>query len=93
MMNWNLSNTLSIIGITASIENIFIVVYICKKQSTQKQREMIANDVEVLIKKIEYFGKDILDSCNKYIINIFLLVKYDLEIIKGIDKNQNMKII
>lgn len=96
MMNWDLSNILSTIGIVASIVNTFVVIYIYTKWTTQKQREVIANDAGILIKEIESLGNDILDSCDKDSIDDFFIrqiskrkesINDSLGMIKAIDKN------
>lgn len=68
-MNWDLSNTLSVIGIIASVANILVVIYIYKKWTTQKQREVIANDAGILIQEISSLGDDIIDNLDRKSIN------------------------
>jgi len=95
-MSWDLSNILSFIGIIASIANICVVIYIYKKWTFQKQREVIANDAGILIKEIESLGNDILDSCDKDSIDDLFIRQIDkqkksindsLGMIRAIDKN------
>lgn len=95
-MNWDLSNTLSVIGIIASVANILVVIYIYTKWTTQKQREVIANDAGILIQEIASLGEDILDNFNrKSIDNSFInqvskrkkSMRDSLGMIKTIDQN------
>lgn len=95
-MNWNLSNILSVIGIIASITNLLVVIYIYKKWTTQKQREVIANDAGILIKEIESLGNDVIDNCDKNAIDASFIrqiykqkesINDSLRMIKTIDKN------
>lgn len=95
-MNWDLSNALSIIGIIISAMNIFVVVYIYTKWTTQKQREVIANDAAILIQEIASLGNDIIDNLDRDSINASFInqiykrkksINDSLGMIKTIDKN------
>lgn len=68
-MNWDLSNTLSVIGIIASVANILVVIYIYTKWTTQKQKEVIAHDAGILIKEMASFRNNIIDNHFKNLIN------------------------
>ena len=68
-MNWDLSNTLSVIGIITSVANILVVIFIYTKWTTQKQKEVIAHDAGILIKEMESFRNDIIDNHHKNLIN------------------------
>lgn len=95
-MNWDLSNTLSVIGIIASVANILVVMYIYTKWTTQKQREVIANDAGILIQEISSLGEDVIENLSgKSIDNSFInqiskqkkSIHDSLEMIKTIDEN------
>lgn len=63
--NWDLGNILSLIGIIASVANILVVIYIYTKWTTQKQREVIANDAGILIKEITSLGEDVISNLSR----------------------------
>ncbi len=59
-MCWDLSNTLSTIGILASAASIYVACYIYNGWTKQKQKELAANCAEILIEKIETLRQGII---------------------------------
>lgn len=64
-MGWDLGNILSAIGILASVINTLVVIYIYTKWTTQKRKEVVANDASILLKEIDSFRQDILKAHKK----------------------------
>lgn len=69
MTSWDMSNTLSAFGIAVSLLNMFVVIFIYLKWTAQKQKEVIAHDAGILIKEMESFRNDIINSYFKNLIN------------------------
>lgn len=95
-MDWDLSNVLSAVGITASIINILVVMYIYNKWTAQKQREVIANDAGMLMEEIKSLEQEIYKAHNGSLVDAnfiaYLGQKRDsiedgLKMIHDIDKN------
>ena len=64
-MCWDLSNTLSAMGIFVSIVSIGIALHIYNGWTKQKQKELAANCAEILIEKIETLRQGIVEADRK----------------------------
>lgn len=96
IMGWDLSNILSAIGILASAINTIIVIYIYTKWTTQKQKEVIANDANILLEEIDSLRKKIVNAHKENTVDTSFIsyieqkkysIGHSLRIIKNVDKN------
>lgn len=58
-MCWDLSNTLSAVGILASVTSIFVALYIYQGWTAQKQKEVVANDAGIIMGEITSLRQNI----------------------------------
>jgi len=61
-MCWDLSNTLSALGIFVSIVSIGVALHIYNGWTKQKQKELAANCAEIIMEKIGSLRQDILKA-------------------------------
>lgn len=64
-MCWDLSNTLSALGIFVSIVSIGVALHIYNGWTKQKQKELAANCAEIIMEKIGSLRQDILKAQDK----------------------------
>lgn len=64
-MCWDLSNTLSALGIFVSIISIGVALHIYNGWTKQKQKELAANCAEIIMEKIGSLRQDILKAQDK----------------------------
>lgn len=69
MISWDLSNTLSAVGILVSLLNMFVVIFIYLRWNSQKQKEVIAHEAGILVKEMESLRNDIISNYFKHLIN------------------------
>lgn len=95
-MCWDLSNILSAVGIFASVTSIFVALYIYHGWTTQKQKEVVANDAGIIMEEIESLRQNIRKAYDTGTVNdsfiLYLEEKRDeirstLSMIKEINEN------
>lgn len=64
-MCWDLSNTLSAVGIFASMASIVVALYIYHGWTTQKQKEVVANDAGITMGEVESLRQSIRKAYDK----------------------------
>ena len=69
-MCWDLSNTLSAVGILASV---VVALYIYYGWNLQKQKEVVASDAGILLENIESLRKNVIEAHEKGTVDDFFI--------------------